>query len=90
MWSAKFIAVYQITEFRPAISDEIMAIAVMLKSFDIFGALLWVRATCLTPPMAAGYNDVAAPIPDRLALPSEGDGKRFFVLAEVFACGRSP
>jgi NO-binding membrane sensor protein with MHYT domain len=49
MAGTNFTAVEQINEFGPTISNEVMAIGVILSSFAIFGGFLWVSATFLTP-----------------------------------------
>jgi NO-binding membrane sensor protein with MHYT domain len=82
MWGTNFFSVDQITEFGPSISNEIMAIGVILTSFVILGAFLWVSATFLTPPSVTEDEDSDAPRTERIALPCESDGKRVFVLAQ--------
>ena len=82
MWGTNFVAVDQITEFGPTISNEIMAIGVILTSFVILGAFLWVSATLLTPPSVTEDDESDAPMTERVALPCESDGKRVFVLAQ--------
>jgi hypothetical protein len=76
MWGTNFVAVDQITEFGPTISNEIMAIGVILTSFVILGAFLWVSATFLTPPSVTEDDESDAPVTERVALPCESDGKR--------------
>jgi NO-binding membrane sensor protein with MHYT domain len=82
MWGTNFFSVDQLTEFGPSISNEIMAIGVILTSFVILGAFLWVSATFLTPPLVTEDEDSDAPRTERIALPCESDGKRVFVLAQ--------
>jgi len=82
MWGTNFVAVDQITEFGPSISNEIMAIGVILTSFIILGAFLWVSATFLTPPTVSDEEESDASITNRVAMPCESDGKRVFILAQ--------
>ena len=82
MWGTNFVVVDQITEFGPTISNEIMAIGVILTSFVILGAFLWVSATFLTPSVAVEVDEDETPITERVALPCESDGKRIFVMAQ--------
>ncbi|MEM1363535.1 MAG: MHYT domain-containing protein [Pseudomonadota bacterium] len=49
MAGTNFVAEDQISEFGPTISNETLAIGVILSSFVIFGAFLWMSATFLTP-----------------------------------------
>ena len=85
MWGTNFVAVEQITEFGPTISNEIMAIGVILTSFVILGAFLWVSATFLTPKLPVEDGGGTTSLADRVALPCERDGKRVFILAQDVA-----
>lgn len=97
MAGTNFIAVDQITEFGPTISNETMAIGVILSSFVIFGAFLWVSATFLAPDDASPEPSSAPepPLPPELPLspaapkplsiPCERDGARVFLRAEDVA-----
>ncbi len=49
MAGTNFIATPTLREFGPVISNETMAIGVILSSFVIFGAFLWVGVTYLVP-----------------------------------------
>lgn len=49
MFSTNFVATDQLREFGPLMSNEVLAIGVILSSFVIFGAFLWVGATYLLP-----------------------------------------
>jgi NO-binding membrane sensor protein with MHYT domain len=95
MVGTSFVAVDQITEFGPSISNEVMAIGVILSSFVIFGAFLWVSATFLTPaspasePVKTGtpndttsQDDAALPDEAPVSVPCERDGVRIFMRAE--------
>jgi len=69
IWGTNFVAVDQITEFGPTINNEIMAIGVILTSFVILGAFLWVSATFLTPPSVTKEEESDAPMTERVVLP---------------------
>lgn len=63
MTSTNFIAETATQEIGPLISNEVMAIGVILSSFVIFGAFLWVGSTMLVP------NEIApAPAPQEAAI----------------------
>ncbi|MGR3712874.1 MAG: MHYT domain-containing protein [Shimia sp.] len=68
MQGTNFVALDNIREFGPMISNEIMAVGVILSSFVIFGAFLWVGTTYLVPVQSG-----AAPI-DELNEPSANSG----------------
>jgi NO-binding membrane sensor protein with MHYT domain len=89
MTGTGFIAVDQTNEFGPLMSNETLAIGVILSSFVIFGTFLWVGATFLAPssPTAETSTEVVlpepvAPPPEIATIPCERDGKRVFVRAE--------
>ncbi|WP_136442595.1 MHYT domain-containing protein [Pacificoceanicola onchidii] len=93
MAGTNFIALPEAREFGPLISNEIMAMGVILSSFVIFGAFLWVGATLLIPE--EGTAQAAAPAPAAeptreptpepeqpvLRIPCERDGGKVFVPA---------
>ena len=92
MAGTNFVRVDQIKEFGPSISNEVMALGVILSSFLIFGAFLWVSATFLVPTMSdtpphEKPTDVAKS--SRLTIPCESDGNRVFVRAEDAAFVRA-
>lgn len=80
-----FVATTEIKEFGPLISNEIMAIGVILSSFLIFGAFLWVGVTYLTPPeenVAQAPDDQpseTADAPKIVRIPCDRDGGKVFV-----------
>jgi len=88
-----FVAVDQANEFGPLMSNETLAIGVILSSFVIFGTFLWVGATYLAP--SAAEEPAEAPIetpepaapttPEIVTIPCERDGARVFVRAEDVA-----
>ena len=91
MAGTNFVAVSQFTEFGPSISNEVLALLVILSSFVIFGAFLWVGATYLVPAEGPPVEPGAAPseAPPRLSIPCESDGNKVFVRAEDVAFVRA-
>lgn len=90
MASTNFVALPSIREFGPLISNEVMALGVILSSFVIFGAFLWVGATYLIPPVqpVQAQSEVRpttpatpAPLPHDTRIPCERDGGKVFVPA---------
>jgi NO-binding membrane sensor protein with MHYT domain len=84
--STRFVAVPTLNEFGPVMSNEVLAIGVIISSFVIFGGFLWMGVTFLVPtptpqssavvvePSAAATP--AAPIapPIALRIPCERNG----------------
>ena len=93
MAGTNFVAVSQFTEFGPSISNEVLALLVILSSFVIFGAFLWVGATYLDPAEdKPGDGEIPTTAPEtapRLSIPCESDGNRVFVRAEDVAFVRA-
>ena len=92
MAGTNFVAVPDIREFGPMISNETMAIGVILSSFVIFGAFLWVGVTYLVPRKAAEDGVPAAPTEaagPAIRIPCERDGGKVFVLADDVAFVRA-
>ena len=87
MAGTNFVAMPTIREFGPVISNEVMAIGVILSSFVIFGAFLWVGVTYLVPPKAqteptpAEMPEPETPASSVVRIPCERDGGKVFVLA---------
>jgi NO-binding membrane sensor protein with MHYT domain len=94
MSETNFIALPSIREFGPLISNETMAIGVILSSFVILGAFLWVGSTILIPtedtsgPKSSSESDEtraanAQSASERQAalrrIPCERDGGKVFV-----------
>jgi len=84
-----FIAVDQTNEFGPLMSNETLAIGVILSSFVIFGTFLWVGATFLAPgdetaTSSDGTSPDASvtPASEIVTIPCERDGTRVFVRAD--------
>lgn len=63
MAGTKFVAVPTLNEFGPAMSNETLAMGVILSSFVIFGAFLWMGVTFFVPtaPLAA-QEPILAPL----------------------------
>jgi len=99
MAGTKFVAVEGAGSFGPSISNETMALGVILSSFVIFGGFLWVGSTYLEPAVAgpAGGSESepepeleAAPIEfDGFRIPCERDGGKVFVAPEDVAFVRA-
>ncbi|MCP4819573.1 MAG: carbon monoxide dehydrogenase [Shimia sp.] len=87
MAGTNFVALENIQEFGPVISNEVMAVGVILSSFVIFGAFLWVGTTYLVPThpteMEVGGIDDVPPLdrPAPIRIPCERDGGKVFVAA---------
>jgi len=95
MAGTNFVAVEGAGSFGPSISNETMALGVILSSFVIFGGFLWVGATYLVP---AGVGPVGTPEPepdvapiaiDGFRIPCERDGGKVFVSPEDVAFVRA-
>lgn len=84
-----FVAVPSFNEFGPVMSNEVLALGVILSSFVIFGAFLWMSVTFLVPT-----EDDAAPVVQQTAeieidqpkavqvatrIPCEKDGSTHFI-----------
>lgn len=90
MAGTRFVAVADGSEFGPMMSNETLALGVILFSFMMFGACLWVGVTYLPRPGRDAGNDEAAapppqPAPDtvpRLQIPCEREGSKIFVAAD--------
>ena len=98
MAGTNFIAIPTLREFGPVISNETMAIGVILSSFVIFGAFLWVGVTYLMP-LPDGIAGAVTDTPDRparpadpadqLRIPCEKDGAKVFIPARDVAFVRA-
>ncbi len=82
MAGTRFMEVPGTTEFGPSMSNETLALGVILFSFVIFGACLWVSVTYLERPQkpedAASLRPSDALEPG-LKIPCERDGGKVFV-----------
>ena len=93
MSGTQFIALPGSTEFGPRMSNETLALGVIVFSFVIFGACLWVGVTYLVSATEVADTDaddsldpVPAPIPApevakpaALQIPCERDGGKIFI-----------
>ncbi|MEM6578309.1 MAG: MHYT domain-containing protein [Pseudomonadota bacterium] len=81
----RFFEVKGFSEFGPAMSNEILAIGVILSSFVIFGAFLWVSTAYLSHPVGPASTGPAEPEPGvtaarQIRIPCEKDGSKIFIL----------
>ncbi len=86
MAGTRFVAVPGVTEFGPSMSNETLALGVIMFSFVIFGACLWVSITYLERNDVRGAPDEpaqnAGQHQPKLQVPCERDGGKVFVAAE--------
>ena len=85
MAGTNFVAVPQPGDFGPALSNETLAIGVILSGFVIFGAFLWVGTTYLdvsAPPVPDAppiEEIVSKPLAGALQIPCEREGAKVYV-----------
>lgn len=83
MAGTNFVAETQGAEFGPKMSNEVLALGVIVSSFVIFGAFLWVGITYLVPPSGGEAPEPIAsetkPVAPGLHIPCERDGGKVFV-----------
>jgi NO-binding membrane sensor protein with MHYT domain len=87
MAGTSFVAEPTSQEFGPRMSNEVLALGVILSSFVIFGIFLWVSITYLVPAGTPHSDSEAeSPKPDKISekpntvkIPCERDGGRVFV-----------
>ena len=82
MSGTRFVAVPGVTEFGPSMSNETLALGVILFSFIIFGACLWVSVAYFerSPEEASQEGDAdAVPHRPQLQIPCEREGSKVFV-----------
>lgn len=93
MANTSFVADAEVSEFGPSISNEVMALGVIVSSFVIFAAFLWVSTTYLNPIDATEESESAnAPNPEhatQLRIPCERDGGKVFIAADDVAFVRA-
>ncbi len=99
----QFVRVPSFNELGPIISKEVLALGVILSSFVIFGAFLWMSITFLVPqpavadaaPKDIGPDPVPAPAPlmpapaAQMRIPCEKDGNTVFVEPDKVAFVRA-
>ncbi|MEL7014001.1 MAG: MHYT domain-containing protein [Pseudomonadota bacterium] len=93
-FQTQFFEVKGFSEFGPAMSNEVLAIGVILSSFAIFGTFLWVSTTYLTPaagPTIPEPTEAPAeqPITPQVRIPCEKDGNKIFILPSDVAFVRA-
>ncbi len=86
MAGTNFVAIPTLNEFGPVMSNETLAIGVILSSFVIFGAFLWMGVTFFAPTTADGEQEPVAvnmlkklqtmpePTPASIRIPCEHNG----------------
>ncbi|MEM6374050.1 MAG: MHYT domain-containing protein [Pseudomonadota bacterium] len=86
-FQTQFFEVKGFSEFGPAMSNEVLAMGVILSSFVIFGTFLWVSTTYLSPAAGAepGMPDPSVvpqsqPMIEQIRIPCEKDGSKIFIL----------
>jgi NO-binding membrane sensor protein with MHYT domain len=95
MAGTSFVVVPSRNEFGPTMSNEVLALGVILSSFVLFGTFLWVSVTYLVveesedgsnrddapapAPALAAETGSATPIFPGLQIPCERDGTRIFI-----------
>jgi NO-binding membrane sensor protein with MHYT domain len=83
MAGTNFVIDPQGGEFGPRMSNQVLALGVILSSFVIFGAFLWVGITYLVPPAApvatTPTTPKTRPVNAGLQIPCERDGGKVFV-----------
>ncbi|MEL6209949.1 MAG: LytTR family transcriptional regulator DNA-binding domain-containing protein, partial [Pseudomonadota bacterium] len=101
MAGTSFVALPTLAEFGPVISNEVLALAVILTSFVLLGSFLWVGITHLVEAPAveadAGSGVEVLPVerPARetivpgLQVPCERDGGKVFISARDVALVRA-
>ncbi len=88
-YQTQFVKVEGLVEFGPTMSNEVLALGVILSSFVIFGTFLWVSTAYLSPLVADGYSEevfsTAEPqtvIASQIRIPCEKDGSKIFIPPE--------
>lgn len=89
MAGTSFVEVPSLHEFGPTMSNEVLAIGVIISSFILFGTFLWVSVTYLVATPGGPntvIDDVSEPKIDAriapqqgLQIPCERDGARIFI-----------
>ena len=77
MAGTNFIAVSDVVEFGPSISNEVLAIGVILSSFVLFGGFLWVGSTFIGSVPTETPHAVVPPTHGRI--PCEREGAKVFI-----------
>jgi NO-binding membrane sensor protein with MHYT domain len=94
MAGTSFVALPETQEFGPLISNDVLALGVILSSFVLFGAFLWVGSTQLitepVPEFVALHSESrTSPEPaskSPLHIPCEKDGHKMMVPVDDILC----
>jgi NO-binding membrane sensor protein with MHYT domain len=88
--NTRFVAVPTLNEFGPVMSNETLALVVIISSFIIFGAFLWMGVTFLIPsPVLVSSPDLAPSVPTPLTQQlAVADPKPFYTPATPQAATR--
>ena len=94
MAGTNFVAVPQPGDFGPAMSNETLAIGVILSGFVIFGAFLWVSTTYLDGPVRPHEQPERSEEPAfapeaALQIPCEREGAKIYVAPQDVAFVRA-
>ncbi|SOH93333.1 MHYT domain-containing protein, NO-binding membrane sensor [Monaibacterium marinum] len=91
MSGTNFVALPNLTEFGPTMSNEVLALGVIFSSFILFGTFLWVSVTYLvaSPQMQDTAPLTVDAMPRALQIPCERDGVRVFILSTDVAFVRA-
>ncbi|MEP2641568.1 MHYT domain-containing protein [Roseobacter sp.] len=96
MAGTNYTAVPSLTEFGPTMSNEVLALGVIVSSFLLFGTFLWVSVTYLVaapadpqPTPEAAQKDDTPALPQGLQIPCERDGARIFIAPQDVALVRA-
>ena len=86
MAGTEFVAVANVNDFGPLMSNETLALGVIFFSFVMFGACLWVGVTYIPRPVQAPSPAAVKEGPDQetplLQVPCEREGSKVFVSAK--------
>lgn len=95
MAGTNFVAVPQPGDFGPGMSNETLAIGVILSGFVIFGAFLWVSTTYLDGPTQQSHEEKETPLEPTLSpeaalqIPCEREGAKVYVAPQDVAFVRA-
>ncbi len=98
----RFVAVPTLSEFGPVMSNETLAMGVIISSFVIFGTFLWMGVTFLAPTVPAPAHaplememkstidpETAELAPVAVRIPCERNGSTQFIDPTLVACVRA-
>ena len=80
MSGTNFVAVSDVVEFGPSISNEALAIGVILSSFVLFGGFLWVGSTFIGSVPVETPQPITPIVPSTQGrIPCEREGAKVFI-----------